>query len=202
MTQRSECPTLSISNSKVYFNAQCMRKFWDVPYIQLLLHPFERKLAIRPCHEHSAHSIRWRPDASKAVVCKTISCQHFGRALFEIMQWNPDFVYRIRGTWVARGVDQIIVFNLVNALPAAIMDTSEAKSKTRRVDLCPEEWNDSFGEEFYEHSLQNSFFFLAPHGDWKAQVPSREVCGFEQTPILTETEIAESALNLRKRVGS
>jgi len=121
------------------------------------------------------------------------------------MEWNPDYLYRIRGTWVARGSDQIIVFNLSNAVPAAFLeaeaDDSDA-AKKRRVDLCPEEWNDTFGEEFYEYSLQNSFYFLAPRTDWKAQASSIAVPGLDQVPVLTDAELEESMINLRKRVGS
>ena len=205
MTARSECPTIAVTNNKISFNVVCARRFIDVPYIQLLLHPSERKIAIRPCKENAPHSIRWRPDPGKPVIQKTISCKHFGNALFQIMEWNPDYLYRIRGTWVARGSEQIIVFNLSNAVPAAFLeaetDDGDA-AKKRRVDLCPEEWNDNFGEEFYEYSLQNSFYFLAPRTDWKAQADSIAVPGQDQVTILTDAELEESMINLRKRVGS
>ena len=205
MTARSESPTIAVTNNKISFNVVCARRFIDVPYIQLLLHPSERKIAIRPCKENAPHSIRWRPDPGKPVIQKTISCQHFGNALFQIMEWNPDYLYRIRGTWVARGSDQIIVFNLSNAVPAAFLeaeaDDNDA-AKKRRVDLCPEEWNDTFGEEFYEYSLQNSFYFLAPRTDWKAQASSIAVPGLDQVPVLSDAELEESMINLRKRVGS
>lgn len=205
MTTRSECPSIAVTNNKISFNVPCMRKFAEVPYIQLLLHPSERKIAIRPCKENAPHSIRWRPDPSKPVIQKTISCPHFGNALFQIMEWNPDYLYRIRGTWTARGMDQIIVFNLSNAVPAAFLEaeTEEGDAvKRRRVALCPEEWNDSFGDEFYEYSLQNSFYFIAPRTDWKAQEASRAVPGQDTVPILTDAELEERMTNLRKRVGS
>ena len=205
MTARSESPTIAVTNNKISFNVVCARRFIDVPYIQLLLHPSERKIAIRPCKENAPHSIRWRPDPGKPVIQKTISCQHFGNALFQIMDWNPDYLYRIRGTWVARGSEQIIVFNLSNAVPAAFLEAESDDgdaAKKRRVDLCPEEWNDTFGEEFYEYSLQNSFYFLAPRTDWKAQADSIAVPGLDQVPVLTDAELEESMINLRKRVGS
>ena len=206
MTARTECPSITVTNNKISFNVQCMRKFYDVPHIQLLLHPSERKIAIRPCKEGDVHSIRWRPDSEKALVQKSINCQHFGNALFQIMDWNPDYLYRIRGTWVARGSDQIIVFNLTNAVPAAFLerdpeDGSET-SQRRRVDLCPEEWNDSFGEDFYEYSLNNSFYFLAPRSDWKVHEPSRLAPGSFDQPNMSDTELEQSVINLRKRVGS
>ncbi len=44
---RYEGPAVTISNNRITFNLFCMRKFADAGYAQLLLHPSERKLAIR-----------------------------------------------------------------------------------------------------------------------------------------------------------
>ncbi len=206
LTSRTECPILTIGCNRISFNVQCMRKFWNVPYIQLLLHPVERKIAIRPCQENSLYSIRWRPDGGRPLTQKTLRYLHFGSALFQIMEWNPDYLYRIQGTWVARDSDQIIVFNLSNAVPAAFMEQDSqadaSPAKYRRVELCPAEWSNSFGEEFYAHAIQNSFYYLAPRGDWKAQMPSQAVPGMEQSFPLTGGELEESVTQLRKRVES
>ena len=95
------------------------------------------------------------------------------------MNWDPDYVYKIRGTWAKRGSEQIIVFNLVNAMPAVLMDDPDSKAK-RRVDLCPAEWTDDFGDEFYEHVLENGFYYLAPDYEWQNKTDSIPAPGFEQ----------------------
>ena len=64
------------------------------------------------------------------------------------------------------------------------------------------QWNDSFGEDFYEYSLNNSFYFLAPRSDWKVHEPSRLAPGSFEHPIMSDTELEQSVINLRKRVGS
>ena len=176
---RYEGPSITISGDKIAFNLFCVKKFEDVGYIQLLLHPVERKMAIRPCRRESAHSIRWRKDPTKPIYAKSLSCPHFGNALFAVMNWDPDYVYKIRGTWAKRGSEQIIVFNLVNAMPAVLMDDPDSKAK-RRVDLCPAEWTDDFGDEFYEHVLENGFYYLAPDYEWQNKTDSIPAPGFEQ----------------------
>ena len=117
MQIRYEGPSISINKERISFNRFCMQRFEDVAYVQLLLHPTERRIAIRPCGSNDAHSIRWRPDPEKPLYSKTLNCQHFGNALYSIMTWNPDYAYKIRGTWARRGKEQIIVFNLPNAVP-------------------------------------------------------------------------------------
>ena len=179
---RYDGPSLTLSGEKIVFNLFCVRKFADVPYVQLLLHPAERKIAIRPCRERDAHSIRWRRDPSKPLFPKTLSCPHFGTALFSIMQWDPDYVYRVRGVWAKCRSDQIIVFNLTNAVPMALPDDSEDAQRKRRVMLCPDEWTDDFGEEFYEHVLENGFFYLTPDSEWRTNAESIPAPGMAQFP--------------------
>lgn len=205
LTARFECPSITITNERISFNVNCMRKFADVPFIQLLLHPVERRIAIRPCRVEDVHSIRWRADQDRPLLGKTINCQHFGNALYQIMNWNPDYLYRIRGTWAARGSDEIIVFHLPNAVPAAYLnDESElsANIRRKRVQLCPEEWNDTFGQEFYEYSMQNGFLFITRGYDWKAQAKAVAIPGSFNVTVLSADELQSSFDNLRMMVGA
>ena len=101
MMHRAECPAITINDKRISFNVECQRKFHDVTYIQLLIHPVERKIAIRPCLAMDVHSIRWRIDADRPFIPKSIACQYFADALYQIMGWNPEYQYRIRGTSIA-----------------------------------------------------------------------------------------------------
>ena len=197
---RYEGPCITISNERIVFNKFCVQKFEKVAYIQLLLHPTERRIAIRPCARNDAHSIRWRPDPNKPVYSKTLNCQHFGNALYSIMSWNPDFIYKIRGTWACRGSEQIIVFNLPNAMPAALLPVAETEESTakRRVSLCPEEWDDDFGAEFYEHTLENGFYYIAPNSEWHSQAKSILAPGIEQYAVTTPEQLQLSMESLKR----
>lgn len=58
--------------------------------------------------------------------------------------------------YITAANEQIIIFNLSNAMPAILISQDEGNDAAkRRVDMCPEEWNDDFGEEFYEHVLRH-----------------------------------------------
>lgn len=199
---RYEGPAITISRERISFNKFCMKKFESVAFVQLLLHPAERRIAIRPCREHDTHSIRWRPDPTKTLYSKSLNCQHFGTALYRIMEWNPDYLYRIRGTWAKRGQDEIIVFNLVNATPAVLItqDTADNPVK-RRVSMLPDEWTDDFGDEFYEHTLENGFFYLTPDADWHAQAESVPAPGIAQIRTPTAEDLQLSIELLRREVS-
>ncbi len=194
---RYEGPSITISGERISFNLFCMKRFEDVGYVQLLLHPAERKIAIRPCREHDTHSIRWRPDPSRRIYSKTLNCQHFGNALYSIMEWDPSYFYKIRGIWAKQGDQQIIVFNLTNAMPAVPVEQETEDGKpSRRVDTCPEEWMDDFGEEFYEHILENGFYYLAPGAEWNTAAQSIPAPGMPQFAIPGAVEFQMSMENL------
>ena len=187
---RYEGPSITISDERISFNIFCMKKFSDVGYIQLLLHPTERKIAIRPCREKDTHSIRWRLDPEKPFYSKSLSCPHFRSALYCIMGWNPDYLYKIRGIWAKRFSEQIIVFNLSNGVPAVIVtNDGNITGAKRRVEMCPDEWTDDFGDEFYEHVLENGFYYLTPDADWQTAAPSIPAPGLEQYIVPTQKEV-------------
>ena len=103
-----------------------------------------------------------------------------------------------------RGNDQIIIFDLSNAAPVAtIEDQTDGKTvrRTRRVALCAEEWGDSFGTEFYAFNIQNAFYYLNPHIDWKAQAKSHVVPDPDQITLLSEEELLMSIEKLRAKAG-
>ena len=201
---RYEGPVINISNERISFNKFCVQKFDNIAYIQLLLHPAERRIAIRPCKKADAHSIRWRPDPDKPVYSKTLNCQHFGNALYSIMNWNPDYAYKIRGTWATRGSEQIIVFNLPNAAPSTFLpsDEGEALKAKRRIEFCPEEWNGEFGDGFYEHALDNGFYYIAPNTEWNSQARSILSPGMEQFSSASPEQLQMSIENLMRGVAT
>ena len=199
MQIRYEGPSISINKERISFNRFCMQRFEDVAYVQLLLHPTERRIAIRPCGSNDAHSIRWRPDPEKPLYSKTLNCQHFGNALYSIMTWNPDYAYKIRGTWARRGKEQIIVFNLSNAVPIMTVPPENGEdAKAKKVTLCPEEWADDFGEEFYEHTLENGFYYIAPNTEWQSQAKSILAPGMEQFVSTTPEQLQMSIEELKR----
>ena len=112
-------------------------------------------------------------------------------------------MYRIRGTWAKRGTDEIIVFNLANATPAVLVAVDKEDSTARRrVSLTPDEWIDDFGEEFYEHTLDNGFFYLTPDTEWNAQAASIPAPGIEQISAPTPEQLQMSIEMLMKGASS
>ncbi|MBD5103280.1 MAG: recombinase family protein [Ruminococcaceae bacterium] len=196
---RYEGPSITISANKISFNAFSLKELENIDYVQMLLHPAKRKIAIRPCKEHDGNSISWNYGSKKPVYSKTLSCPYFINALRGIMKWNPDYTYRIRGTCAKRGEERIIVYNLNNAVPSvSAVQSGEVRPVKKRVELCPEEWTDDFGEEFYEHMLENRFYYIAPHTEWHAMIESTPVSGSEQHAVPTADDLKSSTEYIKR----
>lgn len=190
MDFRMQKPCLTITGQKITFNSWCVRCFAIVPDIQLLLHPAERKIAIRPCDEKDIYNIPWRRNAVSPISCKSLSCHYFASTLFQIMDWNPEYSYRIMGNLIKRGSDEIIVFDLENAMPVVIMDDINENNELvkRKVSMCPGEWDNSFGEEFYAYSIGN-LYYLSSGTDWQISVKCKDVDSQLPFEIMSENDI-------------
>ena len=173
--------------------------------MQLLLHPLERKIAIRPCSFEDAFSIPWHRNPEQPMMSKIISCPHFCKALFQIMNWEPDYCYKVLGTLIEKGNEQMVVFNLDGAVPNMMLsekDEETDKTIKKRVVICPEEWGDSFGEEFYSFSMENSLYYSPKHTDLRLSEKSRPVEGQLSFPLLSGNEIMQIAENLKIKAGN
>ena len=201
LTSRSEQPCMTITNEKITFNSLCTHSLPDTTHVQLLLHPTERRLAIRPCVKDDAFSIAWLTKDQKPLMAKSISCVHFCNALFQIMEWNPDFNYRILGTTIEKGNDRIIIFNLSNGMPSVLVtddEYGEEEKRKKRMQICPEEWGDSFGSEFYDFSLDNSLYYSNGTEKLYSDEKSRAVGGQLPFKLLTTDEVLSNAQRIRE----
>ena len=61
-------PSFTFNNYKVSVNTACIKKLPDVEYVQILVNPIEKKLAVRPCREEEKDSFRWCSSGKKSSV--------------------------------------------------------------------------------------------------------------------------------------
>lgn len=84
-------------NRNARFSGECIRKLGSVEYVELLVHPTEKLLAVRECSSEHRNAIRW----AKFIGDKAYTRQFGGSAylgtLFDILDWNPAWGYRLRG---------------------------------------------------------------------------------------------------------
>ena len=151
-------PTLSFSNNKVYVNATCIRKLPDIDYVQMLVNPDEQKVCIRPCSEGERDSFRWKSKVNGKP--KQITCKMFFAKIMSMMNWDPNYRYKLLGKLIESGGELLFSFDLSAAEIFKRTKTKNGKAKASRTPAYPEEWKNQFGLTVDEHqkSIQVNIF--------------------------------------------
>ena len=203
-------PTLTFNDNKVYVNTACVKKLPEIDYVQLLVNPNDKKVAVRPCTEDAKDSFRWCSATSKRTP-KQITCRVFYGKLLSLMEWNPKYRYKLLGKLIKSNNELLFVFDL-NSPEIFVKKVSDDNHETTsRTASYPEEWKNQFGLPVEEHqnSLQINIFDgytvfgvkeqirrkkqqaedrKFPH-NIDVHVNESEVNAYEQTTLFTQTNL-------------
>lgn len=144
-------PTICFFQNKVSVNAACLRRFETTSYIQILVNPEEKKLAVKPSTEEDKDSFRWYTGKSKRLP-RQIKCNLFFAKVFTLMGWNPDYKYKLLGKLIRANSELLFVFDLNSPeIFVRRADVESGKFRTSRKPTYPEEWQNQFGLPAKEH---------------------------------------------------
>lgn len=152
-------PAITVWHDRLKFNMACLRRFNGVTHIQLLIHPEQKRIIIRPCDKDAPESLRWcSGGGEKEIRNRDIVCRIFSAKLFELMGWNQEYRYKMLGKPATCDNELLFLFKLTDFE----LFVSEGKSKRSRAYL-PGDWRDCFGppvetvEESYKVDLADGY---------------------------------------------
>ena len=105
-------PSITFNNCKVTLNTACIKKLPSVNYVQILVNPKTMKLAVRPCREDDKDSFLWCTEKAGKRKPKQITCRLFFAKLVALMDWNPNYRYKMLGKIIKSGEEYLILFDL------------------------------------------------------------------------------------------
>ena len=70
------------------------------------------KLAVRPCREDDKDSFLWCTEKAGKRKPKQITCRLFFAKLVALMDWNPNYRYKMLGKIIKSGEEYLILFDL------------------------------------------------------------------------------------------
>jgi len=144
-------PSITFNNCKVSLNTACLNRLPNIDYVQILVNPEERKLAVRPSSENEKDSFLWCTAKSAKRKPKQITCRMFFAKVVQLMDWNPDYRYKLLGKLIRSGNEYLFIFDLASAeIYQRILHNGE-KTKTSRTPVFPAEWQNQFGLPIEEH---------------------------------------------------
>jgi len=139
-------PAVTVWDNRIKFNMACLRRFPGVTHIQLLIHPDQKRLIIRPCEPDAPDSLRWASGGGeREVKNRDMICAIFAQKLYELMGWDKQYRYKMLGKPAVYNNEALYLFKL-NDFELFVT----TGSKKRRSYL-PENWRDYFGVPVEEH---------------------------------------------------
>ncbi len=105
-----DTPTLTLTQKQIKFNKKCHEKLDGCTYIEMLYHPMLQAVMIRPCGEGDGNAIRWENGRDR--IREEISAHAFCGAVYDMMDWMPEYGFRFRGITRERGSRKAMVFFL------------------------------------------------------------------------------------------
>ena len=106
-------PAMTIRDGNITFNTACINGLEDVVYIKFEIHEGLKRLVIKPCDENDRHAVRWcvaKPDKRKT---RYIKCPDVTNKIFELMEWNKAYRYKILAYMIAPEGSNFYIFDLL-----------------------------------------------------------------------------------------
>lgn len=144
-------PSITFNKCKVSLNSACLRQLPDIDYVQILVNKEDKKLVVRPCKENDKDSFRWCVAQTDKRKPKQITCRIFFAKIVELMDWNPDYRYKLLGKLIKSGDEYLFVFDLAATEIYMRIIREGEKIKTSRTPVFPAEWQNQFGVPVEEH---------------------------------------------------
>ena len=137
-------PSITIWETRMKFNMACLRRFPGVQYIQILIHPEQRRIIIRPSEADAPDSLRWaNGGGEKELKNRDLLCKIFAAKIYDLMQWNKEYRYKILGRPVICDGEILFLFRLT--------DFELFATGAKRHSYLPSDWRDYFGIPVEKH---------------------------------------------------
>ena len=138
-------PALTVNVDKIGVNTACVRLMPDVEYVQILVNRKEKKLLIKPCDEIEITGYRWGRTKDGKRYPSQRTGELFVLTLCELMDWNPDYRYKVLGKMVQANGKSLIAFDLTSSECFPKVVNREGKTVSSRQSIFAEQWSGKFG---------------------------------------------------------
>ena len=124
-------PSITFNNYKVYVNTACLNKFPHADCVQLLINRESHILALRPCAESERDAFAWCNTSGGKRRPRQVTGKFFFAKLFELMDWNIDYRYKLIGKVIHANDEYLIVFDLNASRFISVLQKTEASPRLR-----------------------------------------------------------------------
>ena len=162
-SQQDESITFSLGS--ICFSTSCVNSFKKVAHVELLINPYQQTLVVRPSSKEKKSAFRWVKAKGDQYYPRAINNKVFLPILFDLMEWNDRYKYRVKSIKRRNESGEILIFDLRE--PEIIIPTESRSSienaETHSMDnmkpltsisnrsfvAYPASWAEGFGSSLY-----------------------------------------------------
>ncbi len=186
----SKQPAIMFSDNKVKLNSNCINKFGENNYVELLINPITRKFAVRKTTKNNRQAVVCSKKICGSFQARDIPISAVSRTIYSLFGWNSDFRYRVSGTLYEEDEEIAYIFDTENTeafLKSYLIpkyadndgnENIEMKPLTpygKRIKAIPKEWINSFGKQYYLHERSYEELQNQEEKDWKLRIEGQIV---------------------------
>jgi hypothetical protein len=188
----STLASVTFTEKTMRFNTDCINFFPDAAFVELLFHPAERILAVRPSTKENKNAVLWN--------VKPVTAGSLCKNIYTFCGWDRKISYKVMADCFTRNNEMVLMFDLGSAefyLKEAlekltINENGEQVSVWKEVSKLfqPEKWQEDFGRDVISHATTCRRWLARSLDEWKVDAPAENVTGFDNyDAILSEKEI-------------
>lgn len=191
---------MTISRKNIVFSSGCIRKFNETQYIEMLILPEKQLFAVRPSTKGKNLSVKWSKRKDGTITSRTVSGVAFLNTIYEILNWNLSWKYKIYGTYYIRDNMPVIIFDMSDTeiiMPGEHSnDTGDKEipvSNHKNIVAYPTEWIHEFGYNFYTHAQAKELENFIKTGVWDVDnegIPFND----DEMPYIPDKEYVENKI--------
>ena len=190
----STIANLSISEKQLRFNKDCVAFFPDTAFVEILFHPTELIIAIRPTTKENKNGVLWDT--------KPISASNLCKNLYIFCSWQATIRYKVMADCFICENERLLMFDLNSAEfyikeqveKSAVDENGEAISIWKEISrlLQPEKWQEDFGRDLISHATTCRRWLAMTLDDWQVSAAAENVQGFDNfSPAEINADMSE-----------
>lgn len=193
-TENQDPICLTFSGKHIVPNAKCCKSMAGTEYVEFLIQPTEKLLAIRAAASSNENAVRWADWSSGACKLQTINAGAISSLVYDVMNWNQDWKFKANGVRRTKNGETVLIFDLTDTsafIPIMQADISgEDHFLGWNQPIFPYEWRGQVVGPPLVNTLTKCRMHMCDYfGEWDVQAEAVKPKEYSRKVPLTRNEI-------------
>ncbi len=208
---RSNIVSMTFSINNIIFSTECIKKMPKNQFVEMLINPCKKMFAVRQCKKDECrNAVQWSKRKGDLFLTRVISGAAFIPTIYEIMNWNVNHKYRLRGEVHTNGNEVLITFNMTETEIFISNDHGKHKLPERmkpftngpKKDIMafPSDWASTFGNSYYRQAQAKELATLSAKKDLKISEEGIAYNLSDINDVTSQEELCENIQNIKNEM--